>query len=94
MQKQGETRPPANTSLCCASQPHKALIYYWILSKHPCSPDLIHCQPARFKPTADLQVISGLANNEVTYLKDVGRGRMACPFLMCSSSPGPCLHRI
>lgn len=52
--------------------------------------------PAHFKRTADPQVISGLANNEVTYLKDMGRGRMGCPLLMCSSHLDyeHCLHRI
>lgn len=53
-------------------------------------------RPDHFKPTADLQVISGLASNKATYLTDTGRGRMYCPFLMCSShlGYGHCLHRV
>lgn len=91
-----QQKPPSAAHPASCSIPIKL---WFIIGFYPSIPvplTLSTVTPARFKPTADLQVISGLANNEVTYLKDMGTGRMGCPFLMCSShlGYGHCLHRI
>lgn len=67
--------PPSATSASCPVP----IKLRFIIRLHPSISvplTLPTTRPAHFKPTADLQVISGLASNKETYLKGTGRSQV------------------